>query len=291
MLATVRNRWKLFPITLMFFVISLGLYVAERTYEFRFPGNASEARRALGAATTLTRIERIDGQLRPIAEFHGPFDIWDGEVWRIVVNTFVHGDLLHLGSNLVGLLFLGYWLETRIRRIDYFLFFMIAGIGSMLIEFLLGNVPVGISGAIYAIFGRLIVMRYYDEELREEFSEPLVGLGIIWLMLCVPLTINGLMPIANAAHFFGFFYGLFVGVLQIETKWKWSRRFAVTTFLAAHALFIPGIYFVAHPVWDGRFQWFRLVIFVLNGRLLSERARNLQEPRVYIAITNIGKRF
>lgn len=275
MLATMQYCWKLFPITLIFCVISSGLYVAERGYELQFPEDAPAARRTIGGATTLVRLEKVNGVQSPIEELTGPLDVWDGEGWRIAVNAFMHDNMLHIGGNLIGLIVLGYWLESRINRWDYLLFYVFSGVASILIEFLLGNMAVGTSGAIYAIFGRLMVMRYFDDDLREEFTELFVGLGIIWLILCIALTATHLVPIANGAHFFGFFYGVVVGLLSIKTRWKWSRYSAITTFAVAHALIIPGFYFAMNPIWEGRFHWYRS-IGLQEVTQLSDREHRLE---------------
>ena len=92
MLTLVRKCWKLFPITLIFCVVSLGLFFGERAYELHDP----DARRALGGVTDRTRIEEVNGVSKPIRQFNGPFDVWNGEGWRIAVNAFMHGDTLHL---------------------------------------------------------------------------------------------------------------------------------------------------------------------------------------------------
>lgn len=254
MLATALNRWKLFPITLIFVTISLTLFVAENAYRIQDTEGVADIGRSLGLATTRIRLDH--GQ--QVEGLKGPFDVWDGQVWRFMVNAFAHIGFVHLIGNLVGLVLLGYWLETRIRWFDYLFFYLFAGFGSILLEYIMhGSVAVGTSGAIYALFGRLLVMRFSDEELQEGFPEFLVGLFLIWLVLCVPLATSGLMPIANWAHFFGFFYGAIFGLLQLSTKWVWSRRMAVGSFAFAHLLVVPGMYLAVHPVWNGAYQWYR----------------------------------
>ena len=213
---------------------------------------------------------------RPGAEvpLSGPFELWDGQWWRIVVSAFHHGDLhagwdlrqpgfyvtlVHLIPNLLGLLWLGGLAEPRFGRLRMLIWLPTATVLSLIPEFLLGNSAVGISGGLCALFSMLLVMRQRDDRLWGELPSGVVRVVLGSLVAAWILTESGAFTqwnfaVANLCHFTGLAYGWLTGWMFCSGA---RRPLAVRgAFVAAHLLIWPGLYYSAHPVWAAQYQWY-----------------------------------
>jgi rhomboid protease GluP len=91
-----------------------------------------------------------------------PNVVWEGEWWRLLSATFLHYGILHLSMNMLGLQFLGAYVESNLGMVRYLIAYFFSGIGSMLVVTLVAiftNAPlqitVGASGAIMGMVGAL----------------------------------------------------------------------------------------------------------------------------------------
>ena len=265
-----RNEWKRFPLTFIWTAVCLAVFAALHIGQQL--GHA-EVGRKLGAVRSLVIVKSGPGnaQRAILDDVTGPFDLWHGEWWRLMVNAFLHESVYHLIGNLVGLWMFGRLLESRIRRSEYVLYFLSAAIGSMAIEFAIGNSSIGISGALLTVFGMLIVMRYHDTDLADRISEPMVGISLIAIIICVPLTEAGILPIANAAHFFGLGYGI---LLALFRHWfSRHRMLFATTVVALQAVVVGTVYCSVYPTWQANYQWYHAT----NAPRLSDRIAGLKK--------------
>ncbi len=85
-----------------------------------------------------------------------------GEWWRIATANFIHMGILHLGMNMLGLLYLGKFVEHRLGSFRYLLAYLLAGLGSMAFIAYFDTrwvsqpqVTVGASGAIMGMLGAM----------------------------------------------------------------------------------------------------------------------------------------
>ena len=85
-----------------------------------------------------------------------------GEWWRIGTANFIHMGILHLGMNMLGLLYLGKFVEHRLGSFRYLLAYLLAGLGSMAFITYFDTrwvsqpqVTVGASGAIMGMLGAM----------------------------------------------------------------------------------------------------------------------------------------
>ena len=195
-------------------------------------------------------------QMSLFPEVHGHFDLWNGQVWRLFLNAMHHAGLGHLLLNCLSLWILGDLLEPAIGRLRYLLFFLTAGYVSILAQSLTGDLPIGMSGAVYAVFGYLVVLRKHDRNIEERMPQMLVTIGFTCLIVLVPLTAVGLIPVANLAHFAGLAYGwglawLTCSLAPQNSRLAWLGRIALHTS-------ILGLTLVAmHPFWNGRYHAWR----------------------------------
>jgi rhomboid protease GluP len=142
---------------------------------------------------------------------YGPF-VKNGEWWRLSTNTFLHGGIMHILTNMIGLIFLGFILEMRLGKIRFLLSYLFIGVVASLVSIWWNPsiVSVGASGAIFGLSGiflALLVSKFYDENFTKSF---LIGtLVFIGYNLLYGLT-GG---IDNAAHIGGLVSGFILGLI------------------------------------------------------------------------------
>ena len=90
-----------------------------------------------------------------------PLAVAAGEPYRLVTAAFLHGGLLHLAFNAMALLSLGPPLESALGRLRFAGLYALAAPGGSVASYVLSDprvLGVGASGAIYGIFGGLLVV-------------------------------------------------------------------------------------------------------------------------------------
>ncbi len=150
-------------------------------------------------------IERVlqEGSLFPAAVLQ------DGQWWRIVTSAFMHGNLLHIGVNMLSLWYLGRFIEYALgpwRMLFVYLVSLVcAGLG--VVYFSAPLVPtVGASGAIFGLFGALFALGL---KLGGEPGMQLVrsNVGILVINLIITFAVPG---ISWQAHVAGLLAGFIV---------------------------------------------------------------------------------
>jgi membrane associated rhomboid family serine protease len=133
------------------------------------------------------------------------------QYWRLLTGGFLHDGILHIGINMLSLYFVGTALEPAIGKRNlvaiYLASLLAASFGSLLFQ---PDTPtIGASGAIFGIFGALIVVaRYRGIPLWQS------GLGFILVInLIFSLSVQG---ISIGGHLGGLAAGLITGWLVLE---------------------------------------------------------------------------
>ena len=169
-------------------------------------------------------IAGLDGplELQQVTKFgyRSGTDIWAGQRWGLLTSAFVHIQLWHFLFNVCWLWVLGRRLEQEIGAIRYLLLFVVAaGVSSSAQLAFSDDTGIGASGVVYAMFGFMLRTRSQYSSFEEILTDKLIRWLLWWLPACVLLTYTGLLQIANAAHFFGFFFGWFVGGSFAQKVW------------------------------------------------------------------------
>lgn len=193
---------------------------------FQCPDDVAEGRRSQRQPTTLAggRVVAGTGQVTtvlvgvlvavyllqlvagPIVELRlglQPLAIAAGEPYRLVTAAFLHGGLLHLGFNALALLSLGPQLEAALGRLRFGVLYGLAALGGSVASYVLSDpriLGVGASGAIYGVFGGLLVLA---RRLRYDMR----GLAVL---LGLNLALGFLVPTIDWRAHLG---GLAVGVV------------------------------------------------------------------------------
>jgi membrane associated rhomboid family serine protease len=141
----------------------------------------------------------------------GPSIAVNHDYWRILTGGFLHDGFLHIGVNMLSLYFVGSVLEPAIGRLNfaavYFASLLAGSFGALLFS---PDIPtVGASGAIFGIFGALIVVAR-----RRGIPIWQSGLGFVLVLnLVFSVSIPG---ISIGGHLGGLAAGLITGALVVE---------------------------------------------------------------------------
>jgi rhomboid protease GluP len=140
--------------------------------------------------------------------------IREGEVWRLVTASFLHGGLVHLAVNALALSAIGPTVERLYGRTLFLLVFVLGGAAGFAASTALVEQPsLGASAGIFALLGVLLGFamrhgRYIPSRARRAMIREILTVAALNLAL-------GLMVpfIDNAAHAGGFAGGLALGLL------------------------------------------------------------------------------
>lgn len=140
------------------------------------------------------------------------YKIIDGQVWCIITSIFVHAGIKHLVYNSVSLILAGIFAEPIFGRTKYLIIYMASGIIATISSVLWNNstVIVGASGAIFGLFGAIIIIAYKNK-ITFLFRLFIIYAGI-------NLMVGFFMPgVGNVAHISGLIFGAIIGYFMSKT--------------------------------------------------------------------------
>jgi rhomboid protease GluP len=106
---------------------------------------------ARGATVSAERLVALGALSRP--------EVFAGQWWRLESATWLHGGMNHLVSNAIALFILGMICEHAFGRTQYFVLYVLSGLGGSVLSLLNSEGPsVGASGAIFGLQGAAIVL-------------------------------------------------------------------------------------------------------------------------------------
>lgn len=140
-----------------------------------------------------------------------PYTI-NGQWWRLLTSTFLHGGLLHIISNMLTLLFVGIFLEPLLGRTRYALIYLATGILASLTSlwWYTEKISIGASGAIFGLYGiflSLMLLKVFPKD----FSKAFLVSTLLFVGYNLILGLAG--GIDNAAHIGGLVSGFITGLL------------------------------------------------------------------------------
>jgi len=137
----------------------------------------------------------------------------DLEVWRLFTSMFLHGDVLHLFSNMVSLLLFGAYVELSYSKYQFLILYFVSGLIGSFFSMLflpLDVISLGASGAIFGLIGAAFSI------LIVERNAPLILLGLFYVFYFV---FSSFSPGINYfAHIFGLSGGFIIGYLFKRNK-------------------------------------------------------------------------
>jgi len=225
---------KNFPVTAIAIIISIILFLIVRIVSFRY--DLFHAYLLTGA-----RLNVLESSI----------DIWNGQLWRLFINLFHHGNFMHIAFNCFWLHYFGSLCERFLGLKKYLLFFILCGIFQATIcEITFEKGAIGLSGIIYGLFGFLIMVREKDNLINSLITPQLIKGMIVLLFVSIGLTLFKIMNIANVGHFSGLIFGLLYGFCFYQKK----NIFRTFLFWLIMSGIIPGLFYAYHPSNDPFWQ-------------------------------------
>lgn len=175
--------------------------------------------------------------------------ILGGEWWRLVTANYLHGGLLHLAMNSLGLVVLGPLIERGFGWRKFFIIYTVSGIAGFVLSgwWRPGTLSIGASGALYGLLGFAFVFSRFRASVHARaLSDQLMQ----WLLYGVAMFF--IPGIDSIAHLGGAAAGagmaLFVDPTEPRTPagrawlWAWTIAAFAITFgsFAAMMLAYPG---------------------------------------------------
>jgi membrane associated rhomboid family serine protease len=130
-----------------------------------------------------------------------------GEWWRLITAAFLHGNIIHLGMNMLMLWWIGSPIEQALGRGRYVLVYLVSGLaGSTGAQLLTrpDQLTVGASGALFGLLGAALVF-----ERQRQYVLGGSALSIIVLNLILTFSVPG---ISIGGHLGGLAGGAFAGL-------------------------------------------------------------------------------
>jgi membrane associated rhomboid family serine protease len=140
------------------------------------------------------------------------------EPWRFLTAIFLHGSMGHLLYNMFALALFGSLLEKFVGSKNFLLIFLISGIIANLVGVNFYDSSLGASGAIYGIFGALMIIRPGMIVWAFGIPMPMFIAGFVWaggdlIGLFIPSNVG------HIAHLSGMVVGLLFGIFM-KNKYK-----------------------------------------------------------------------
>jgi len=140
-------------------------------------------------------------------------EVIEGQWWRLLTNVFLHSGILHLLSNITGIVVAAIFIEPVIGRKKYALLYLLSGLGASLcsIAYYENTVSVGASGAIFGLYGAILASMISNNYSRKFKKSVLIFFTVY---IGINLFYGLLGGIDNAAHIGGLITGALLGLLN-----------------------------------------------------------------------------
>lgn len=137
--------------------------------------------------------------------------VLNGEWWRLLTSTFLHGGILHIVANMYALIFIGLFLEPALGRVKFLAVYLVTGIlaSCASIWWYEATVSVGASGAIFGLYGVFLAL-LLRKTFPPSFTKALLVSIVIFIGYNLVMGTGG--GIDNAAHIGGLLSGFVIGL-------------------------------------------------------------------------------
>jgi len=136
----------------------------------------------------------------------------NGEWYRLLTSTFIHGGLIHVAFNMYALFYIGLYLEPLLGRWRYLTVYLACGIFASLTSVWWSDdrISVGASGAIFGLYGvflALLTTDFIDKNMRKAMLQS-IGVFVVF-----NLVYGMKAGIDNSAHVGGLVSGAVFGYI------------------------------------------------------------------------------
>ena len=183
------------------------------------------------------RGQLIDGTFVGVAE---------GQWWRLLTSTFLHGNLIHLGMNMVMLWWIGGPMEEAIGRARFLALYLVSGLAGSAGALILSDasqISVGASGAIFGILGAALVFERQRNYVLGGSALSIVLLNLVFTFAVPNISIGG--------HLGGLAGGA-LGALALSRFGRTHAAYGNPGLVGIAGLVAVGILSVALSYWRAR---------------------------------------
>ena len=177
----------------------------------------------MGSAPAVRNLMLITGGFWPTMLWGGP-SLYPGQsLIMFASSTVLHGGPTHLLMNMIGLVWLGPIVVSRLGERAFWPIAGLTAIGSGLAYATLSVAPtpmVGASGVIFGLLGIVAVWDLLDRLERGDSLQPLMQHALVFLALNIALMFLSQGVIAWQAHLGGLIAGALCGTMT----WKGRKR-------------------------------------------------------------------
>lgn len=159
-----------------------------------------------------------------------PAGVANGDWWRLITSAFLHYGPIHLALNMWGLYIGGIILEPIIGRWRFLLLYLVSGLsGSAGALYITPNSPtVGASGAIFGVFGALLLL-----ERRGHIATGGQVMILVLFNLILTFSVSG---ISIGGHIGGLIAGIVLMTAFLRFRRSTPLSIAAATAVAAAAI-------------------------------------------------------
>jgi membrane associated rhomboid family serine protease len=169
----------------------------------------------------------------------------NGDWWRLITAAFLHGNVLHIGFNMLLLYWIGAPVERYLGHLRYLAVYIVSGLagsaGALLVT--PTSVTVGASGALFGIFGALFIIEYQTTGTIAGQASALIVINLLFSFTVSGISIGG--------HIGGLIGGI-VATLAITELDRRRFRFGRPGLLGAMALLVVAALSIAISYWKVR---------------------------------------
>ena len=215
-----------------------------------------------GLAYVIGLIPGVGGVVRNLLAFNSLYlvpQLGVLEPWRLLTVALVHSGFFHVGLNMLALWFIGRSLEPLLGRGRFLALYLIGALGGSVAVALLapGVSTVGASGAIFALFGALLVIgRHIGADIR--VIALLIAINFAWPFVIAAIGAIGSGDFAGSlaavgiswqAHLGGLVTGAGVGLIYARTRAAAQKRLQIGLLVGFSVplialLAIPALFYV-----------------------------------------------
>lgn len=156
--------------------------------------------------------------------------ILKGEYWRFLLPIFIHSGFMHIAMNMFSIYIIGRTIETIFGKVNFFIIYMLSGIGGVFFSFLFSNsISIGASGSVFGLLGSHVALYLKNRDLYKHVFG-IDFLILIGINLLYGFTTTG---IDNLGHIGGLVFGVITtyALIYSGSVKIFSNRFSFTRVL------------------------------------------------------------
>jgi membrane associated rhomboid family serine protease len=203
---------------------------------------------AVTVVASLSALSETSGSLGGQLELFKPA-VAHGELYRLLSVTLVHANYIHLALNMYALWFAGQLVERMYGSSLLLVFYLLCGAGGSIASYVFGGggASVGASGAIFGLFGIVLVATRYHHAVLDQQSRMIASQIGALIVLNLVIGFSGFLNIDNFGHVGGLLAGLWLALIiapvQVPTLaslWQTPRRGGARARVLAMRVFGVG---------------------------------------------------